>query len=231
MERGGGDLEAEPDQHHRHCEDCERGCTRCVQAGGDRADAGRPGCPKAERDAVEEERRGKAAEQEVFERRFGRGRLAFAEAREDVGRDGRNFETDKDHQQLDRARHEHHAGRAETDQRKVFAGMSHARSLVEVVERCQENDRDHGRDQQVKEDAEAIDLHGVIECREHARAGDNHVVLIDRCGHRTECSEDGEKAERLARFSGSEHGLGHHHDHAGDGEYDFRQQCEKVEGH
>ena len=65
---------------------------------------------------------------------FGAGGLALAEAGQDVGGDGRDLEADEDHQQLDRAGHEHHADGAEEDQREVFAGVAWRWAAVEVVE-------------------------------------------------------------------------------------------------
>ncbi len=93
------------------------------EAGGDGGDAGRAGGSEAEGDAVEEEGRGEAAEEEVLEGGFGGCRAAFAEAGEDVGGDGGDFEADEDHEELDGAGHEHHAGGAEADEGEVLAGV------------------------------------------------------------------------------------------------------------
>ena len=123
---------------------------------------GGAGGSEAERDAVEEECGGEAAEQEVFDGGLGGGGLALAEAREDVGGDRGDLKADEDHEQLDRASHEHHAGGAEEHERVVLAGVRVGRAF-EVVERGEQGDEDDGRDEQVEEDGEGIDLHGAVE--------------------------------------------------------------------
>ena len=156
------DLEAEADEHHRDGEDGEvrRGGGRDAVVDG--GDGGGAGCAEAERDAVEEECGGEAAEQEVFERGLGGGGLAFAEARKDVGGDRRDLEADEDHEQLDGAGHEHHAGGAEERERVELAGVRVGRA-VEVVERGEQSDEHDGRDEQVEEDGEVIDLDRAVE--------------------------------------------------------------------
>ncbi len=44
-------------------------------------------------------------------------------------------------------------------------------------------------------------------------------------------AEDGEPAERLAGAAGGDDGFSHHDEDANDGEDDFRQEREEVDGH
>ena len=67
---------------------------------------------------------------------------------EDVGGDGGDLEADEDHEELDRAGHEHHADGAEEDEGEVLAGV--AGVAFEVVERAEQGDENDGADEQWK---------------------------------------------------------------------------------
>ena len=111
VEGSGRDLEAETDDDHGDGEEGEGGGVADVPMPcGDAEDVGRPGGSEDERDAVEEEGGGEAAEQEVLDGGLSdAGGLALAEAGHDVGGDRRDFKTDEDHEELNGAGHEHHA--------------------------------------------------------------------------------------------------------------------------
>ncbi len=116
-----------------------------LEAVGDGVDVGRAGGSEGERDAVEEEGGGEGAEKEVLDGGLGAGGLSLAEAAEDVGGDRGDLEADEDHQELDRAGHEHHADGAEAEQGEVLAGV--AGVAFEVVERAEQGDQDDGCDE------------------------------------------------------------------------------------
>ena len=190
------------------------------------ADGGGAGGSEGEGDAVEEEGGGEGAEQEVLDGGLGGGGLAFAEAGHDVGGDGGDLEADEDHEQLDGAGHEHHAGGAEEDEGEVLAGV--AGVAFEVVERAEQGDEDDGGDEQVEEDGEGVDLDG---------AGEG-VQACRRLGAGTSWRRRRATVPRMAsqpsglRLAGGlEAGLGQHDENAGEGEDVLGQQGENVGGH
>jgi hypothetical protein len=138
---------------------------------GDGRDAGGASGAVEQRDAVEKERGCEAAQQEVLDGGLGGRGAAFAEAGEDVGGDGGDLQADEDHQELDRAGHEHHAGGAKEDEREVLAGVGdhpsgHARrgprgdGGLKVVQRAEQRDQHDGGDEQMEEDREGVYLQG-----------------------------------------------------------------------
>ena len=181
---------------------------RPARDGGDGGGAGR-----AERqgDAVEEEGRGEGAEQEVLDGGLGAGGLAFAEAGHNVAGDGRDLEADEDHQELDRAGHEHHANGSEADEGEVLPGVSGV--AVEVVERAEQGDEDDGGYEQMEEDGEGVDLDGAGEGEEGAE-----MKLPDGGQAGGKGAEDGEPAQGLAAGTGGEDGFEQHDGYAGQGE-------------
>ncbi len=132
MERSGGDLEAQADKDEGEGGEGEGRGRSGLEAEGDGVDVGRAGGPERESDAVKEEGGGEGAEQEVLDGGLGAGGLALAEAAEDVGGNRGDFEADEDHEELDRAGHEHHADGAEAEQGEVLACV--AGVAFEVVE-------------------------------------------------------------------------------------------------
>ena len=70
-----------------------------------------------QRDAVKQDAAREGAEDEVLERRLVRTHLALEVAGQDIARQGHRLQTDPDGQQRIAARHEHHAGRREEQQR------------------------------------------------------------------------------------------------------------------
>ena len=231
VEGGGGDLEAETDEDHADSEPAEERGFGDSHARGDGGDAGGAGCAEAQRDAVEEEGGGEAAEKEVLDGGLGCGGAAFAETGEDVGGDRGDFEADEDHEELDGRSHEHHAGGAEADEGKVLAGMRY-RAVFEVIERGEQGNDDDCGDEEVEEDGEVVDLDGRVEGGEGAaHLVVDEDVLVPGGGGGGGGAEDGEPAEGLAGLAGGEHGLGEHDEYARDGEDEFGEEAEEVGGH
>ena len=223
MERRGGDLEAEADDHHGEREEGHAWRRTAAKAGGDRGDAGGTGGAECERNAVEEERGGKRAEQEVLDGGLGGRDLGLAEAGHDVSGDGRDLEADEDHQELDRTGHQHHADGAEEDQRVVLAGV--AGFAFKVFERAEQRGDDDCGDKQVEENAEGVDLNAPAECGEDAEA--KLVPTDEACGDR---ARDGQPTQRLAAAGGFEHRLNEHDEHAGAGENVLREERNDLSG-
>ena len=128
LERRGGDLEGEADEHQRggHADQRAGGGSpsaaraepcgyrvRLVDAG----DAVDPG------DAVEQERGGERAQQEVLERRFVGALVVAQVAGQHVAGDRGDLQADEDHDQLVGRRHHALAGDREQQQRVVLAGL------------------------------------------------------------------------------------------------------------
>ncbi len=185
-----GDLEAEADDDQREREKARR-AWRWWRGRGRWRRCGGAGGSEGEGDAVEEEGGGEGAEQEVLDGGLGAGGLALAEAGEDVGRDGGDLEADEDHEELDRAGHEHHAGGAEEEEGEVLAGVVGV--AFEVVERAEQGDKDDGCDEEVEEDGEGVDLDGAEEGVDGSKA---ELIPAGEAGG--EGAEDGEPAEGLA---------------------------------
>ncbi len=137
------------------------------RASSDGGDRGRPGRSEGQRDAIQEERRRKRTQQEILQRSLDAARLALAEACQDVRRDRRDLEADEHHQQLDRAGHQHHARRAEENQREVLAGMRGV--AFKIIERAQQRDQHDAGNQQVEEDRERVHLDGAREGGDRCR--------------------------------------------------------------
>src|SRR5216683_2125030 len=221
VEGGGGDLEAEADDDEGEGGESElRGCGG-GHAVGDRIDGCRPGGSEGQGDAVEEEGGGEGAEEEVLDGGLGAGGLALAEAGHDVGGDGGYLEADEDHQQLDGAGHQHHAGGSEEGEGEVLAGVGGV--ALEVVERAEEGGEDDRGDKDVEETREGVDLDGVVEGVEGAE-----LELVPAGESCCCCAYDGEPAERLAGVGGGQEGLGQHDEDAGEGEDVLGEEGEDV---
>jgi hypothetical protein len=179
-------------------------------------------------DGVQEESRREGTQQEILDRGLRARGLALAEAGHDVGRDRRDFQSDEDHQQLGRAGHEHHADRPKQDQRVIFAGVprhSRCRIALKVIERRKQRGHHHGADQQVEEDAEAIDLN---RSAERAEGAEPNLKPADAAGNNR--GRDGQPAQRFAAGARLQHRLNQHDQHAGDGEDVLRQQRDHWSG-
>ncbi len=152
VERDGRHLEREADeqQPHRH-ELQRRGCQRLGRdQRADPIEARAAGDAVGEGDAVEKERAGKRAEQEILERGFGGGRRIAANAGEDVDAKRQHLEREEDDEQIGGHRHQHHAGERKQHQRVVLA----ARQPLALDDRRRYRQRQHADDDQHAGDEE-----------------------------------------------------------------------------
>ncbi len=116
----GRNLEAKADQNHGHGERSKARRRALGKSGGDLSDIRASRCSKGQGNAVEKEGSRERAQQKVLEASLGALAGALANGREDVGRDGRDFQADENQQQLDRAGHQAHAHSAEEHQRVIL---------------------------------------------------------------------------------------------------------------
>ena len=109
VERHRRHLEGEADQHQGQAGQQEPVGEHDVlgEEVGDLGQVGRPGGAVGERDAVDEDGRGEAAEDEVLERRFTRGGPAVIERGEDVEGDGEDLQAEEDDDQVVGRAHQH----------------------------------------------------------------------------------------------------------------------------
>jgi len=221
VEGSGGNLEAEAyDDEGEGGEGKGRGGGG-FEAVGDGVDVGGTGGSEGKRDAVEEEGGSEGTEEEVLEGRLGTGGLALAEAGHDVGGDGGDLEADEDHEELDRAGHEHHAGGTKENESEVLAGVGGV--AFEVVERPEEGGEDDGGDEHVEERGEGVGLDGVGKGVEGAEL---KLIVAGEAGDGG--TGDGDPAEGLAGAAGLETGLGQHDENTGEGEDVFGEEGEDV---
>ena len=155
VERYGRDLEAEADGQEPDRDQRER---IAVHATGEcRRNAGKVrGARRAvgEGDAIEEERRGERAQEEVLHRRLGRRQATEREPREQVEREGEDLEREEDQDEVARGGDERHPRGREQQQRVVLAaGLARP---VQVVRRQQDPERRRGQDDQAEVHREAI---------------------------------------------------------------------------
>ena len=123
VEGRGGDLEENADEHERQRGENEGLILRDGREVGDLVDLRGSGGAEDERDAVEQERGGEGAEEEVLDGGFRAAAGLLAVAGEDVGGDGGDFEGDEDDEQLDGGGEQAHADGAEDDERVELALM------------------------------------------------------------------------------------------------------------
>ena len=158
VEGRGGDFEENADEHERQRGENEGLILRGGRECGDLVDLRGSGGAEDERDAVEQECGGEGAEQEVFDGGFRAAAGVLAVAGEDVGGDGRDFESDEDDEQLDGAGEQAHADCAEDNERVELALM--VAVFGERVEREQEGHENDAADEDVEEDGEGAGFDG-----------------------------------------------------------------------
>ena len=117
VERRCGNLEENADQHEREGGENERLVLRDGGESRDLIDLRGAGGAEDQGNAVEQKRGGKGAEEEVLDGGFRAAAGLLPVAGEDVRGDGRDFEGDEDHEQLDGAGEQAHADGAEYDER------------------------------------------------------------------------------------------------------------------
>ena len=221
VEGSGGDFEEDADHEKGEGGEDEVAASRMGDQGADFVDLRGARSAEDEGHSVEEEAGGEGAEKEVFDGGFGALAGVFAEAGENVGRDGGDFEGDENNQELDRRGHQAHADCAEDHQGEVFAAMV----LVggQGVEGDEQGDEDDSADEDVEEDAEGIGLNGVVE----GRAG-GQGKLPQAGPEGDQYSKGSEPAEAAAAGDWGESGVEKHDEDAGDREDDFRQDSKDV---
>ena len=128
---------------------------------GDLGQAGRAGGAVDEGDAVEEDRRGEGAEDEVLHGRLARLGPAAVEAGQHVQGDREDLEAEEDHDQVVGRGHEHGARRREQGQHVELGPVEALPPQVAVGDQRAEDDG--AADQDHEEDAEAVDRDGVAD--------------------------------------------------------------------
>ncbi len=158
VERRGGNLEENADQHERQGSENERLVLRDGGEARDLIDLRGAGSAKDEGNAVKQKRGGKRAEEEVFDGGFRAAAGLFPVTGKDVGGDRGDFEGDEDHEQLDGAGEQAHANSAEYDERVILALV--VAVLRQRIEREQEGDENDAADEDVEEDREGAGFDG-----------------------------------------------------------------------
>ena len=113
MKRRGSDFEREANEGHNDADNEKR-----LHRGGGQflPNCGEPGRARHAVDEADSEKREcarRAAEQEIFQARFGGADIAFVERGQDIQRETREFEPDEDHEQLFTANEQHEPDRRE----------------------------------------------------------------------------------------------------------------------
>ena len=112
-------------------------------------------------DAVEHERRGEGAENEVLHRRLARRKGLREEPREDVERQRHELERQEQDDEIARGREEHHPGRGEEHEGVVLARLRTA--PPDVVHREEQAQRGRIADHDVHEQGEIVEDDHVVE--------------------------------------------------------------------
>ena len=185
------------------------------------ADAVEPRAPRQpvrERDAVQEERARKRAEQKILEGGLGGDRRIAANARQDVHGNREHFEGEENHEQVGRGRHEHHAGEGKQQQRVVLA----ARQPLALDGRRRKRQR-----QQADDDQHAGDEQPEVVGHDDAEA--RRVVIPERDA-RQGGPDEADDAERRNRhpLAGHAEGLRDHRGNGGSGHAGHRH--DRVKG-
>ena len=121
MKWHGSDLKPEADNRHHDGHDEQRIEPFAAQGRGNLTQIRRARQTVEQAQSEQREGRRHSAEQKVFQGRLGGLDVALVERREDVKREARQFERDKNHQNVLRADQEHHSHNCQQDQRKIFA--------------------------------------------------------------------------------------------------------------
>ena len=190
MERHRADLEGEARKGE---DDAEQLALRQAVAHrlGNAREAGRPGKPVEQRDAVEQDAARQRAENEIFEAGLRRAGVGPLETGEDIGREALHLEPDIERQQVGRRGHHAHADRREQDQHRIFGAV-----IALAPEPARRREQRHGGrdvDHDLGKGCEAVG-------REHA--GEGGGALIGDAGHhahRRDQRNDGEPGQELRR--------------------------------
>jgi len=133
VERSSGDLEADASEDEHQADDNGR-----VEAGiaagvglGDAGVAGGAGRAVDEREAVEEERAGEGAEEDVLEAGFVGAEVALEDPDEDVEGEGEDFEGEVGGEQLGGAGHDGHGGAGDEEEAVELAVVDALLALEE----------------------------------------------------------------------------------------------------
>ena len=172
-----------------------------------------------QRDTVQEEAGGEAAEQEILERRFVAALIVAQIAGQDVARDGRDLQTDEDHDQIVGRGHQALPGDREQQQRVVFAGLGILpREETVGREDGQDTDRDH---QHAEEGGEAI---------HHQHAAERRSADGEGVHAGAESGQQGEQADVAEGIGRAlvDQRIEHHEQGAHDGENDFGEEAQGV---
>ena len=90
----------------------------------DGGESGRPRHTVDETEAEKRERARRAAEQEIFQARFGGANVSFIERRHDIKRETGELEADEDHEQFFAADEQHESDRGKEEHREILAGIA-----------------------------------------------------------------------------------------------------------
>ena len=124
MEWHQGHLESKAHQQQSH-PDQRRALDAPLQRGQlpDRLIVGASGAAVNQGNSVKQNRRGKRAEQEIFQGGFVGADIAALESRKDIGCDGENFDSEKSEDEVAARGHQRHAGAGEQQQSIVFPAV------------------------------------------------------------------------------------------------------------
>ena len=120
VERHGRHLEPEPDEQKADRQQMHRS-RRHRLLGHERPDAVepcRPGQSIGEGNPIQKERARERTQQEIFQRRLGGCAGITANARQNIDSQRQHFERQKDHKEVGRRGHEHHAGKRKQHERE-----------------------------------------------------------------------------------------------------------------
>jgi hypothetical protein len=120
VERHGGHLEPEPDDHEQHAREQERRALDAPERGRDTREVRRAGVAVHDRQAEQQHRDRQHTDQEELQRALVRAQVELAQRRHDEARNAHELERDEDHHEVARARHEHHADERGGDQEVVL---------------------------------------------------------------------------------------------------------------
>ena len=137
---------------------------------GDLVDAGRPGGPVDQGDAVQEDGRREGAEHEVLHGRLARLAAAAVVPGHHVERQRQDLETEEDDQEIVRLGHDHGPCRREQDQDVELRTVESFALQVAVGD--QRSQDDGTADEQHEEDREAVEVEGVAD-------RDDGLLVID----------------------------------------------------
>ena len=221
MERNCRDLEGKAGEHEHHAEQ-RAGREVRIECCPDTVIARRAGETVDEADAVKDDTRGETTQDEVLQAGFAGLVVTPREAREDVGREARQLETDIQRHQVNGGHHDAHAGCIEQHQHGEFTAelptiLEVARGHDQAADGCDVDER-------FREDAESIDFQKATECRS-AYAIIREREVEDQGAEKRGNRSDGDRACRRTGRPGG----GEQKDQASNRKPDFRTgQVERV---